>query len=92
MSRLSALATIPASNKGSSLARLHDRGEQALRSTARTLLAPLRSTGGYAKQKFPGLAREEVEALVERYRGLTGRFGAVKVRPAHSNIFAVSAL
>jgi hypothetical protein len=55
-------------------------------------LAPFRSTQGYAKQKFPGLALEEVDALVERYRVLTGRSGAEKVRPAHSNIFTVSAL
>jgi surface carbohydrate biosynthesis protein len=85
ISRISALAATPINHNGSFAARIADRGEQALRTVARTVLAPLRSTGGYAKQKFPGLEPREVEALIERYRGLTGRFGAVTLQPAHDS-------
>jgi surface carbohydrate biosynthesis protein len=85
ISRLSTLAAVPANNKGTLAARFLDQGEQALRTVVRTALAPLRSTGGYAKQKFPGLTLKEVKALVERYRGLTRRFGTVTVRPAHDS-------
>jgi surface carbohydrate biosynthesis protein len=83
LSHISALPDIPL-GKGALTTRLLDRGEQALRTVARTVLAPVRSTGGYAKQKFPGLQPQEIETLVERYRALTGRFGTVKVRPAHT--------
>jgi len=83
LSHISALPDIPL-GKGALTARLLDRGEQTLRTVARTVLAPVRSTGGYAKQKFPGLQPREIETLVERYRGLTGRFGRVTVRPAHT--------
>jgi hypothetical protein len=43
----------------------------------------VRATGGYARQKFPGLEPREVAALVERYRALTGRFATVTVRAVH---------
>jgi surface carbohydrate biosynthesis protein len=89
--RIAALAEIPANHGGTLTARIRDQGEQALRAVARTALAPLRSTQGYSKQKFPGLALEEIEALMERYRALTGRFGAATVRPTHSHIFSISA-
>lgn len=79
---ISALATAPPRHV-SLITRIRDQGEQTLRTIARTLLSPLRRTGGYAKQKFPGLEPREIEMLVERYRALTGRFGAVKVRPSH---------
>jgi len=61
-------------SKGTLTARFLDGSEQGLRTIVRTVLAPLRSTGGYAKQKFPGLAAEEVEKL--RYairRGSEGK-------------------
>ena len=62
-----------------------------MRAVARTLLAPVRSTGGYARQKFPGLELREVTALVERYRALTGRFGGLTVRPSHSDAVTIEA-
>jgi hypothetical protein len=55
------------------------------------VLAPLRSTGGYAKQKFPGLELREIETLVEQYRTLTGRFAKVKVQPVHAQTFTIEA-
>ena len=82
IARISALAAVPTRNV-SLITRIRDQGEQMLRSIARTVLSPLRQTGGYAKQKFPGLEAREIEMLVERYRALTGRFGAVTVRPSH---------
>ena len=91
ISRISTLAGAPATQAGSVAAGLLDQGEQALRTIARTVLAPLRSTGGYARQKFPGLAPQEVEALVRRYRDLTGRFGTVLVRPAHADAVTLQA-
>ncbi len=90
LSHISALPAIPL-DRGTSSARLLDRSEQALRTLARTVLAPLRSTGGYAKQKFPGLASQEIETLVERYRVLTGRFGALTVRHSHSDAVTIDA-
>jgi hypothetical protein len=83
LSQISALASAPPAN-GSMVARLFDRTEQALRTVARTVLAPFRSTGGYAKQKFPGLTPQEVENLVRRYQTLTGRFAGVTVQPDDS--------
>ena len=81
LSHIAALPDAPLGN-GTPAARFLDQGEQALRAVARTLLAPVRSTGGYARQKFPGLELREVTALVERYRALTGRFGGLTVRPS----------
>ena len=73
-------------------ARLLDQGEQALRTIARTVLAPVRSTGGYAKQKFPGLAVcGKSRRLVERYRALTGRFGTVTVRHGTTDAVTIDA-
>jgi surface carbohydrate biosynthesis protein len=60
--------------------RLVDRGERTLRAVARHALAPFRQTGAYARQKFSGLAAEEVRARVEALRQLSGRFGDVGVR------------
>ena len=90
LSHISALPDIPL-GEGTLTARLLDQGEQALRTIARTVLAPVRSTGGYAKQKFPGLELREVERLVERYRALTGRFGMVTVRPEHTSTVTMEA-
>ncbi len=84
LSHISALPDAPLRD-GTPAARFLDQGEQALRAVARTVLAPVRSTGGYARQKFPGLELREVTELVERYRALTGRFGAVTVRPEHTS-------
>jgi len=82
LSHISALPDVPRGN-GTLRARMLDQGEQTLRAVARTLLAPVRATGGYARQKFPGLEPREVAALVERYRALTGRFATVTVRAVH---------
>jgi len=90
LSHISALPDIPL-GEGALSARLLDQGEQALRTIARTVLAPVRSTGGYAKQKFPGLELREVERLVERYRALTGRFGMVTVQPEHTSAVTMEA-
>jgi surface carbohydrate biosynthesis protein len=82
LSHISALPDAPTDN-GTLSARILDQGEQTLRAVARTVLAPVRTTGGYARQKFPGLEPREVAALVERYRALTGRFGNLTVRAVH---------
>jgi len=83
---LSQICALPSASpaNGSIGARLSDRTEQALRTIARTALAPFRATGGYAKQKFPGLSVQEVESLVHRYQALSGRFAGVTVQPDDS--------
>jgi surface carbohydrate biosynthesis protein len=91
LSHISALPDI-ALGQGPLTARLLDQGEQALRTVARTVLAPVRSTGGYAKQKFPGLELREIERLVAHYRALTGRFGGLTVRPSHIDAVTIEAL
>ncbi len=89
ISRISALADLPASNKGTLAARILDQGEQAMRTVARTALAPLRSTGGYAKQKFPGLEQGELDDIVEGMGNNNGRFENIRLSPVSENIFLV---
>jgi len=72
------------------LAALRDRGEQWARSVARSALAPLRPTGAYSRQKFPGLEREELERLVRDFRQLTGRFEKVRVLSGEKHSFIVT--
>ena len=88
LSQISALADLPP-RRGTLAARIGDRGEQALRTVARTLLAPLRSTGGYAKQKFPGVEQNELHAIVASLRSTTGRFEHVGLSAVSENIFLV---
>lgn len=63
--------------------------EQFGRRVARTALAPLRPTQGYAQQKFPGLSHGEVEARIARFREVTGRFGNVVVKPSGGALFRI---
>jgi surface carbohydrate biosynthesis protein len=69
--------------------RVRDQAEQTLRTAARKALAPWRSSGGYSKQKFPGLEIDEVTTIVDRYRALTGRFNSVQVRPRHPSVVTI---
>lgn len=79
--RLSALSKsgVMGQSTGGFLVNVRDQGEQWTRRVVRAMLAPLRSTGGYAKQKFPGLVTGEVEARVARFHELTGRFKDVRI-------------
>ena len=88
VAKISELASShPATVRRVSIASLLDQGEQAARFVARTMLAPFRATGGYAKQKFPGLSHAELESLMQQFRRITGRFGAIVPRPVSENIF-----
>ena len=72
------------------LAKIRDQSEQWARSVARSALAPWRPTQAYSRQKFPGLKREELEELVENFRGLTGRFEKVRILPGAKHSFIVT--
>lgn len=65
---------------GQTYASIRDGAEQAARGAARRVLAPLRSSSGYARQKFSGFDTVEIEERVARFQALTGRFGAVAIR------------
>ncbi len=78
------------SRRRSPVIAVRDQGEQWARSLARTALAPLRPSQKYSRQKFPGLAREELETLVANFRTLTGRFENVRVLPGAKHSFIVT--
>jgi hypothetical protein len=86
LSRISGLADLPTS-RGALVTRIRDQSEQALRAVARRVLAPLRSTGGYAKQKFPALDLIELDKIIERMRNGTGRFGQIRLSSVSKNMF-----
>jgi surface carbohydrate biosynthesis protein len=72
-------------------ASLIDHAEQLARGLARTVLAPMRPTSSYARQKFPGLSSAEVRNLMDRYRDLSGRFGSLQIDQRHPAIFSIIA-
>ena len=80
----------PISRRRSPVVAVRDQSEQWARSLARTMLAPLRPSEKYSRQKFPGLAREELEILVTNFRDLTGRFDKVRVLPGAKHSFIVT--
>jgi surface carbohydrate biosynthesis protein len=83
IARLSA----PQPTRGASLAyRLGDHAKQLVKGVARRTLAPLRSSGGYARQKFPGLSLDEVQDLANHFRSITGKFSSVTIRAWHGGL------
>jgi hypothetical protein len=45
----------------------------------------------FLRHMFPGASLAEVESRISDYAGLLGRFGAVRAKQLHSNVFEITA-
>jgi surface carbohydrate biosynthesis protein len=80
--------SLPASSRTSHISyRLRDHFVRSIEGVVRTIISPFRSTGGYAKQKFPGLSHDELTLLADKFIALTGRFSAVKIQAVGRDMF-----
>jgi len=80
---LSALATVPTPRRGALQALINRLGGLAIRASrpVRRMLNATAQSAAYTRQKFDHLERAEIDAVVEKFRRVSGRFDGIEVIP-----------